>query len=153
MKTLGLFTIFLFSFTPSVFSGQNGFQKDTIKTSSGDLEITFIGHGTLVLTHGGKVIHIDPWTRLADYSKLPKADIILVTHEHQDHLDPAAIESIRTDKTDLVINEGCSAKIKGGHIMKNGDETTIQGLKIKAVPAYNIVHKRSPGATPIIRRA
>ena len=70
-------------------------EKDTIETSAGDLEITFIGHGTLMFTFGGKVIQIDPWSKLADYSKMPKADIILLTHEHRDHLDLKALESTR----------------------------------------------------------
>ena len=65
------------------------------------MEITFIGHGTLMLTFGGKVIHIDPWTQLADYSKLPKADLILITHEHRDHLDLKAVDILRKEKSRL----------------------------------------------------
>ena len=64
-------------------AAQEKLETDVIKTSAGNLEITFIGHGTLMFTFGGKVIHIDPWTQLADYSKLPKADLILATHEHR----------------------------------------------------------------------
>ena len=67
------------------------FERDTIQTSAGDLKITFIGHGTLMFIFAGKVIHIDPWTRLADYSKMPKADMIFLTHEHRDHLDMKAL--------------------------------------------------------------
>ena len=59
---------------------QEEFERDTVETSVGDIEITFIGHGTLMFVFGGKVIHIDPWSRLADYSKLPKADLVLLTH-------------------------------------------------------------------------
>jgi len=55
------------------------FQTDIIKTSSGDLTITFIGHGSLMFAFGGKVIHVDPYSKLADYAKLPKADILLIT--------------------------------------------------------------------------
>ncbi len=124
---------------------QEKFETDVIKTSEGDLEVTFIGHGTLMFTFGGKVIHVDPWTRLADYSKLPKADIALVTHDHGDHLDPKAVKIVSTEKTVLVLTEMCAKKIKGGIVMKNGDTKDIEGLKIEAVPAYNIVHMRSAG--------
>ena len=72
-------------------SAQNQFEKDTIYTSAENLEITFIGHGTLMFTFNGKVIHVDPFSKLADYSTLPKADIILVTHHHGDHFDLEAI--------------------------------------------------------------
>ena len=56
------------------------FEKDVITTTAGDLEITFIGHGSLMLKFGGKVIHVDPYSRLADYARLPKADLVFLTH-------------------------------------------------------------------------
>ncbi|UCE54170.1 MAG: MBL fold metallo-hydrolase, partial [Desulfobacterales bacterium] len=93
----------------------------------------------------GKIIHVDPFGAMADYSKLPKADMIIVTHDHRDHLDPKALESIRTEKTILVLTETCATRVKGGIVMKNGDVKTIGGLKIEAVPAYNLVHMRSEG--------
>jgi len=140
----------LFSALMVVFAfaagAQEGFEQDVIKTSAGDLKITFIGHSSLMFNFANKVIHIDPVGRYADYTKLPKADLILVTHEHGDHLDVWAISRIHTLKTSLVIAEICSDKIKGAVIvMKNGDVKTVQGLKIEAVPAYNIVHMRSEG--------
>ncbi len=121
------------------------FEKDLIKTSGGDLEITFIGHGTLMFGFGGKIIHIDPVSQYADYAKLPKADLILITHEHKDHLDDKAIAPIRTDKTSVVLTETCAKQLTGGIVMKNGDVKTVEGLKIEALPAYNLVHTRSPG--------
>jgi L-ascorbate metabolism protein UlaG (beta-lactamase superfamily) len=66
------------------------FEKDVVPTAKGDLEITFLGHGSLMMTFGGKTIHIDPYGEVADYASLPKADLVLVTHEHFDHLDPKA---------------------------------------------------------------
>jgi L-ascorbate metabolism protein UlaG (beta-lactamase superfamily) len=126
-------------------AGEQAFEKDVFKTSSGDLEITFIGHGTLLFTFGGKVIHVDPVSQYADYSKLPKADMILITHEHGDHLDLKALDMVRTDKTVAVVSEACASQVKGGTIMKNGDIHTFEGIKIEAVPAYNLVHMRSPG--------
>jgi L-ascorbate metabolism protein UlaG (beta-lactamase superfamily) len=126
-------------------AAQGNFERDVLKTSQGDLEITFIGHGSLMFTFDGKVIHVDPFSKLAEYSKLPKADMLLITHEHRDHLDMNAIEAIRTDKTIVVLTKTCAAKLKGGIIMENGDTKTVGGLKIEAVPAYNIVHMRSAG--------
>jgi len=121
------------------------FEEDVIKTKTGDLKITFIGHGTLMFVYNGKVIHVDPWTRQADYSKLPKADLILITHEHGDHLDTKAIKTIRQEATKVVLTKPCAEKVTGGIVMKNGDVRTVGELKIEAVPAYNIVHKRPSG--------
>ena len=121
------------------------FEKDTIQTNAGDLEITFIGHGTLMLRFNGKIIHVDPWGQLADYTQMPKADIILITHEHRDHLDPKAIENVRTGKTILILTKICAKQIDGGTVMNNGDTQEIDGINIEAVPAYNIEHQRSPG--------
>ncbi len=124
---------------------QNRFETDIIKTSAGDLKITFVGHGTLIFNFGGKVIHVDPFSALADYSILPKADLILVTHEHRDHLDLKALNLVRKEKTVVVLTETCSKQVQGGIVMTNGDVRTIEGLRIEAVPAYNIVHKRDTG--------
>ena len=134
-------------FTCCVLSAaaQGPFERDVFKTSSGDLEITFIGHGSLMMRFNGKVIHVDPFGRLTDYAKLPKADVILVTHDHQDHLDPGAISSISTNNTVLVITEACAKKGVKGIVMKNGDVQPVLGIRVEAVPAYNLAHKRENG--------
>jgi L-ascorbate metabolism protein UlaG (beta-lactamase superfamily) len=121
------------------------FETDTLSTSGGDLAVTFIGHGTLLFAFQGKVIHVDPWGQLADDISLPKADVILLTHEHRDHLDPETIEILLTDSTAVVLTRACAEKISGGMIMDNGDFDTVRGMPIEAVPAYNIVHRRDDG--------
>jgi L-ascorbate metabolism protein UlaG (beta-lactamase superfamily) len=126
-------------------AAENNFEIDKIKTAQGDLVITCIGHATLMISFGGKIIHIDPVTQMADYSKLPKADLILITHEHPDHLDLKAIEMIKTGKTSIVATENVAKQLTGSIVLKNGDKKTIMGLKIEAVPAYNLVNMRSPG--------
>jgi L-ascorbate metabolism protein UlaG (beta-lactamase superfamily) len=124
---------------------QEGLESDIIKTSAGDLKISFIGHGSLMFAFGGKIIHVDPVSKETDYTKLPKADLILVTHQHGDHLDAKALDILRTDKTALVLTEICAQQVKGGMVMKNGEVKNVGGLKIEAVPAYNLVHMRSAG--------
>ena len=145
MKKIFLSAILMVLINPLPGDAQQDFVKDTIKTSAGNLEITFIGHGTLMFGFDGKVIHVDPFGRLADYSKLPKADMIFVTHDHRDHFDPKALELLRTEKTIIVVPETCARSVMGSTIMRNGDVTELGGLKIEAIPAYNIVHMRSKG--------
>jgi L-ascorbate metabolism protein UlaG (beta-lactamase superfamily) len=145
MKTLLLFINVLSLIMVLSAFAQKEFQTDIIKTSAGDLKITFIGHGTLMFNFGGKIIHVDPYSTQADYNILPKADLILVTHEHRDHLDLKALNMVRTEKTVVVLTETCAKQLQGGLVMMNGDVKTVEGFKIEAVPAYNIVHKRDTG--------
>jgi L-ascorbate metabolism protein UlaG (beta-lactamase superfamily) len=101
------------------------------------LKITFIGHGSLMLTYAGKVIDVDPVSMYADYTTLPKADLILITHEHPDHLDMKAIQAVSTSDTEIVVNPGSAKILVNGIVLKNGDTKTVSGVKIEAVPAYN----------------
>jgi L-ascorbate metabolism protein UlaG (beta-lactamase superfamily) len=144
MKLAFALMVPMFSFAAGLLA-QDSFERDVIKTSVGDLEITFLGHGSLILAFRGKILHVDPFGRLADYSKLPKADIVLLTHDHSDHLDPVALEKVRTEKTVVVLTEKCAEKVGGGIVMKNGDLRTVDGIEVETVPAYNIIHKRENG--------
>ena len=145
MKTIFAIIISI-AFVSVCFSGpESQFESDTINTSSGDLVITFIGHGTLMFEFKNMIIHADPVSGYADYMQLPKADIILVTHHHGDHLDPKAIQAITRDNTEIVLTSICYEKIKTGIVLNNGDTTVIKGFSIFAVPAYNLVHKRDTG--------
>ena len=142
-------SVLLIAFTVLLIAGGSvsgdAFQVDTIPTSGGDLQITFIGHGTLMLKYGGKVVHVDPFGKLTDYGKMPKADMILITHEHGDHLDLEAIASIRKDSTIIVANPAAAGRLEGASAMKNGQRDTVMNLPIEAIPAYNVVHKRDNG--------
>ncbi len=140
VATVGL----AFAIVAAVAAGQ-GFEKDVIKTSVGDLEITFIGHGSLGFGFAGKVIYVDPFSKLADYTKLPKADLVLVTHAHYDHLDPIALGAVRTPATKVVVAPVCAAMVRGAIVLRNGESKQVEGIPIDAVPAYNIVHKNSDG--------
>jgi L-ascorbate metabolism protein UlaG (beta-lactamase superfamily) len=113
------------------------FERDSFEAEGGKLTIHFIGHGTLMLHYNKLVIHVDPVGRYADYGKLYKADIVLVTHEHSDHLDPKAIAQVEKKGTSLILNQGARDQLGKGQAMRNGDSVTVKGVKITAVPAYN----------------
>lgn len=141
MKTIQFFLTILLGaiMATSVVYGQNEFQEDIIKTSGGDLKITFIGHASLMFVFAGKVIHIDPTTMIyPEYASLPKADLILVTHEHGDHLDMKALDAIRTANTKIICNAASAKSISDAIVMNNGDTQTVAGISIEAVPAYNL---------------
>lgn len=111
------------------------------------LKIQPLIHASLRINFDGKEIEIDPVGTLGDrtthYSTFPKADIILVTHEHHDHLDPDAIKTLSKADT-LVIANPNSANILGyGKILKNGESLKVaDNIEIAAVPAYNVSQDR-----------
>ena len=118
---------------------------DRIATSAGPLDLTFLGHGTLMLTFKDTVLHVDPYGKVADYAALPQADLVLLTHDHADHLDQAALALVRTPVTDIVLPPVCADRVQGGLILKNGETRTVRGITVTAVPAYNLVHRRDNG--------
>ncbi|UCG85606.1 MAG: MBL fold metallo-hydrolase [Gemmatimonadota bacterium] len=146
MSTSSLLGVFLSVAAATLpAAAQEEFETDVFATSIGELKISFVGHGTLMLTVGDVVIHVDPVSREADYAAMPKADVILVTHEHGDHCDPGAIELLTTAQTELVVNPGCRERVGSGSVMRNGEVATMGEITVAAIPAYNLVHKRDNG--------
>ena len=66
-------------------------------------------------------------------------------HALGDHLDLNALKKIRQENTVVVLTGKCAEQVKDGIVMKNGDTRTIDGIKVEAVPAYNLIHKRDNG--------
>lgn len=96
--------------------------------------ISWLGHDSFLI-EGDVLIYIDPW-KLPEGS--PKADIILVTHDHFDHCSPADIAAIQKDDTEIVCPPDSEGKLSGTiHAIAPGDKLTIKGIGIEAVPAYN----------------
>jgi L-ascorbate metabolism protein UlaG (beta-lactamase superfamily) len=116
---------------------------DVVKTSQGDVSITPIQHGSVMLEIDGKIWHVDPWSR-ADYSSRPKADVILITDIHGDHMDPKAIAAIKKSTTVIVAPQAVSETVTEAKAVGNGERITVSGVEIEAVPMYNL--KRGPEA-------
>ncbi len=103
----------------------------------------WLGHDSFRVDAGGLVIYIDPFMLKAD---IPKADLILTTHDHADHTSPEDIAKIRKPETVIVAINKAAEKLTGDvRIIKPGDDITLKGVGIKAVPAYNINKFRNPG--------
>jgi L-ascorbate metabolism protein UlaG (beta-lactamase superfamily) len=132
----------------AVFAGaraQRGFERDSIRTASGDLIITFIGHSSLLFTYQGKNIYVDPVLQVADFSSLPKADAILITHDHGDHLDAAAIDKISNPETEIFLTRLCFSKLKKGKVVSAPDYFIAAGVPVEATEAYNVINRRGNG--------
>lgn len=124
-------------------------KSDSFVTAKGNsLTIIHIGHGTLMFQYQDKVIHIDPWSRLAEYDSFPKADYVFITHHHGDHLDSVALSKVVTSNTQLYWTKICAEQSKlklEGKVVANGDTIATPDFRLIAVPAYNIVNKRPNG--------
>ena len=91
---------------------------------------------------GKTVIHVDPVSREADYSVLSKGDLVLITHEHGDHLDKKALAMIIKPQTNTIVSKGYNGKVDNAIVLNNGETHSFEDISIKAVPAYNIVNQR-----------
>ena len=120
------------------------FVSDSFRTPAGkELTITFIRHGSLLLSYEGRQIQVDPVAEYADYGAFPKADLILITHAHGDHLDLKAIETLRKAETTVIANPASAEQVGAtAKVMRNGESQTWQGVGIEAVPAYNTTEGR-----------
>ncbi len=118
-------------------------ETDSFTTKSGKLvKIHALMHSSIRIEYDGREIEIDPCSNLrgrtVDYSAMPKADIILVTHEHFDHYDTAALRLLTSEKTQLVMNKRCVEMYGDGTAMANGDKLQLaDDITLEAVPAYN----------------
>lgn len=120
-----------------------GYQVDSFTTASGkSIAFHCIKHGSLRIEYDGLEFEIDPVKSLNDkvtaYEQFPKADYILVTHEHFDHYDAEAIGSLEKQRTTVITNKSCASMLGKGDIMANGDSRKLRDdISLDAVPAYN----------------
>ena len=96
-------------------------------------KIHWLGHDTFYI-NGSKVVYFDPW----DVEGEPKADVILISHDHFDHCSPEDVDKISKAGTVVLTEPQAAAKLKGDvRVMSPGDVVEVAGLKITAVPSYN----------------
>ena len=119
--------------------------SDRFNTTAGSLEIKFIGHASLMFTVNNLTIYVDPVRSSGSYEGLPKADLIMITHEHGDHLDADLIKTLQKEGTIILSSAKVAESIQSAKVMHPGDENTVKGIGVKAVFAYNIKNERVPG--------
>ena len=124
------------------------FETDVFTTRSGKT-VTFhaLVHASIRLEYNGWQIYIDPVTKLGDrtidYTAMPKADAILVTHEHGDHFDREAIDQLSHAQTYFVTNDRCVELYGSGYAVRNGDDyRATEDARLQVVPAYNTTEGR-----------
>ncbi|MBQ9310124.1 MAG: MBL fold metallo-hydrolase [Bacteroidales bacterium] len=134
-------------------TGKNGaapgkYETETFATKKGKVQITLIKHGSLEINYRGMSIQVDPVAKFGkhtDYAaEFPKADVILVTHEHPDHLEDSTIRTLTGPDTRLILNRTSADIIGRGEVIGNGESLKLQvpgrrkeSILLEAVPAYN----------------
>ena len=125
------------------------YEVDEFTTKSGKaVKFHALVHASIRIEFDGREIEIDPVTKLGnktiDYTAMPKADYLFVTHEHGDHFDKEAIKLLTADNTLLITNKRCADMLGYGKMMQNGDKLQLaENIIIEAVPAYNISEGRT----------
>jgi L-ascorbate metabolism protein UlaG (beta-lactamase superfamily) len=125
-------------------------QTDVVRTSRGELRLTPLYHGSVMLEFDDKVVHVDPWSQ-TDYAGLPPADLIVVTHTHADHLDRMAIDKLKKPSTVIVSTPAgidtlnCAPACGAVESVSDSERKTVMGIEISGVPMYNLVQGSAPG--------
>lgn len=124
------------------------YEVDVFKTKSGKtVKFHALVHASIRIEYDGKEIEIDPVRKLGkktiDYSSMPKADYLFVTHEHGDHFDKEAIKLLKGDKTQLITNKRCADMYGPCAVLYNNQSATLGAVEVEAVPAYNTTEGRT----------
>ncbi|WP_236974375.1 MBL fold metallo-hydrolase [Membranihabitans maritimus] len=134
-----LFALFIF-FTSYTFCFS---QSDKLSTPTGEVTITPVLHGTLVLQQDQKTIYIDPYGGAELFKNFPDPDLVLITHPHGDHLNPETLKGITLDNTKLIAPQSVvdnlgDVEFSTIQVLKNDETTHFYGINIQAFPMYNL---------------
>ena len=117
--------------------------QDKLDTKSGPVKINPVTHGTMVLEYGGKTIYVDPYGGASGFSSYADPDLILITDIHGDHLNKETLAALNTSKSTFVVPQAVYDQMDEAHrskaqILGNGSTLDWQGIKIEAIPMYNL---------------
>jgi L-ascorbate metabolism protein UlaG (beta-lactamase superfamily) len=141
MKLILAFTCAI-SMLASLAYSQNSTQ--TFETSSGPVKITPLFHASTLIEAGGKAIYLDP-AKPAKFEGHPKADLILITDIHGDHMDPASVADVSKPGTEILAAPAVVATVTTAEPIANGETKSMLGWTIEAIPAYNLKRGPAPG--------
>ncbi|HEY4202495.1 MAG TPA: MBL fold metallo-hydrolase [Devosiaceae bacterium] len=122
-------------------------QSDTVKTPDGDIVIQPINHASLVLRFGTLTVYCDPVGNPDLYKALPRPDLILITHEHGDHLNAETLAALVAADTAIIGAKLALSQLQGdlaarSTVIAQGETQTFKGLRIEAIPAHNLAEER-----------
>ena len=115
------------------------YSSDEVQINGRNLKLTFFAHASIAIEYEGRVIYVDPVKENAEYEKLPKADMILVTHSHYDHFDMAAIEAVQKEDTRILLDKTSAEGFQGDcyTMLPGAVAEPFEDIRVEAVAAYN----------------
>ncbi len=122
----------------------NAAETQVFPTSAGPVKITPLYHASTLIEAGGETIYLDP-VKPAKLSGLPKADLILITDIHGDHMDPDSIKEASKAGTVIYAPSAVAQTGTTAKTIANGDKETWEEWTIEAIPAYNLKRGPAPG--------
>jgi len=143
MKFITFGTAFLAVFSLAL-NAKAGAQTQTFPTSAGPVKITPLDHASTLIEAGGKTIYLDP-AKPVKFSNLPKADLILITDIHGDHMDPDSIKDVSKAGTGILAPPAVLQTVTTAKPIANGETKSWQGWTIEAIAAYNLNRGPEPG--------
>ncbi|WP_425636089.1 MBL fold metallo-hydrolase [Algoriphagus yeomjeoni] len=134
MKNLTLLMIFI-SF--------GAFSQDIIPAKKGDITINPITHGTLVLEHDNQVIYVDPYGGAAAFDGQKKPTLVLITDIHGDHLNQETLDGLDLSEVTIIAPQAVADQLAEGTgkdliILSNNQSKAVNGIRIQAIPMYNL---------------
>jgi len=138
-----LLCVLSFAFVLSIYKAPAlaAAEPQVFDTSAGPVKITPLNHASTLIEAAEKVIYLDP-AKPVKFSGLPKADLILITDIHGDHMDPDSIKEITKPGTEIISSPAVAQTVTAAKPIANGETKKWQNWTIEAIPAYNL--KRGP---------
>lgn len=138
LKFLALFLLF-----PILTLAQLDNDPEIIPTEDGEMSIHPILHGSVIFEWDNLNIYVDPWGDASLYESKANPDLIFITHPHGDHLSPETLAGLNTDSAIFVVPQAVAEQMPERYanmlqIMENGDSMEFEGIKVEAVPMYNL---------------
>jgi L-ascorbate metabolism protein UlaG (beta-lactamase superfamily) len=106
------------------------------------ISVKWLGHASFEIKAGNKIVYIDPYK--GEYKE--KADLLLISHSHNDHCSLTKIKKIINEDTLVIAPSDCVSKIRGKvKSLKPEEKVSVGDISVEAVEAYNYKRFKSPG--------
>ena len=122
---------------------QTSWPVQEFETSGGVVKITPIQHASFLMEAGGKMVYVDP--AQGSFEGRPKADLILITDIHGDHMDPKILPKISKTGTMILAPAAVAETVTSATVIRNGETKTVGPFTIEALPMYNLKRGPAPG--------